>query len=298
MKYEKIIKAKFIERENRFVARVELPDGEIAKAHVKNTGRCRELLLPGAEVYLEDHADRMGSRKLRYSLIAVRKAVTEAVGSRDPRSILINMDSQAPNKVVGEALADGRIRLPGFTAGARQEAAMDKKGAADQLRIKSETRFGDSRFDFYVESTGQEENPAPTECPAPTDSSASKENPSSPAQSDVRKAFIEVKGVTLEDGGHARFPDAPTQRGVKHIHELIRAREEGYGAYIIFVVQMEEVTDVSPNYETHPQFGEALAKAEEAGVKILAYNCLVEPDRLEVKEPIDFICKSPAKRIN
>lgn len=276
MKYEKIIKAKFIERENRFVARVELPDGEVSRAHVKNTGRCRELLLPGAEVYLEDHADRMGSRKLRYSLIAVRKAVAEAGGSRVQRNILINMDSQAPNKVVGEALADGRIRLPGFTAGARQEAAMDKKGAADQLRIKPETRFGDSRFDFYVESTGQEENPAP----------------------DVRKAFIEVKGVTLEDGGHARFPDAPTQRGVKHIHELIQAREEGYGAYIIFVVQMEEVTDVSPNYKTHPQFGEALAKAEEAGVKILAYNCLVEPDRLEVKEPIDFICKSPAKRIN
>ena len=291
MKYEKIIKAKFIERENRFVARVELSDGEIAKAHVKNTGRCRELLLPGAEVYLEDHAGHMGSRKLRYSLIAVRKAVTAEGGGRDLRSVLINMDSQAPNKVVGEALADGRIRLPGLAAGAHQKNAMGQKDAADRLRIKPETRFGDSRFDFYVEATGQEE------CPALTDSSASKENPSSPA-SDVRKAFIEVKGVTLEDGGHARFPDAPTQRGVKHIHELIRAREEGYGAYIIFVVQMEEVTDVSPNYETHPQFGEALAKAEEAGVKILAYNCLVEPDRLEVKEPIDFICKSPAKRIN
>ena len=244
MKYGKIVKAKFIERENRFVARVELPNGKVSKAHVKNTGRCRELLLPEADVYLEDHADHMGNRKMRYSLIAVRKAV--AGGGQ----ILINMDSQAPNKVVGEALADGQIRLPGFE---------DSMG---QLLIKPETRFGDSRFDFYVEQvdTGGEK----------------------------RKAFIEVKGVTLEDDGHARFPDAPTERGVKHINELIRAHEEGYDAYIIFVVQMEGVKDVSPNYDTHPQFGEALAKAQKAGVKILAYDCLVEPNSLDVKGPVRF----------
>ena len=244
MKYGKIVKAKFIERENRFVARVELPNGKVSKAHVKNTGRCRELLLPEADVYLEDHADHMGNRKMRYSLIAVRKAV--AGGGQ----ILINMDSQAPNKVVGEALADGQIRLPGFE---------DSMG---QLLIKPETRFGDSRFDFYVEQvdTGGEK----------------------------RKAFIEVKGVTLEDDGHARFPDAPTERGVKHINELIRAYEEGYDAFIIFVVQMEGVKDVSPNYDTHPQFGEALAKAQKAGVKILAYDCLVEPNSLDVKGPVRF----------
>ena len=244
MKYDKIVEAKFIERENRFVARVELPDGEVSRAHVKNTGRCKELLLPGADVYLEDHAGHMGNRKMRYSLVAVRKEVD------GDRQILINMDSQAPNKVVGEALADGRIRLPGFEV------------STGQLLIKPETRFGDSRFDFYVEQVGPE----------------GKE----------RKAFIEVKGVTLEDDGHARFPDAPTERGVKHINELIRAHEEGYDAYIIFVVQMEGMKDVSPNYETHPQFGEALAKAQKAGVKILAYDCLVTPDSLEVKGPVSF----------
>ena len=262
MKYDKMVEAKFIERENRFVARVKLPDGEISRVHVKNTGRCRELLLPGADVYLEDHADRMGNRKLRYSLIAVRKTA-EGGGQ-----ILINMDSQAPNKVVGEALADGRIRLPGFEDNADRSDNAGQSGNADQacapvpLLIKPETRFGDSRFDFYVEHVD--------------------------AEGEKRRAFIEVKGVTLEEGGHARFPDAPTERGVKHINELIRAHEEGYDAYIIFVVQMEGMKDVSPNYETHPQFGEALAKAQKAGVKILAYDCLVMPDRLEVKGPVSF----------
>ena len=250
MKYDKIVEAKFIERENRFVARVALPEGEVSRAHVKNTGRCRELLLPGADVYLEDYADHMGNRKMRYSLVAVRKAV--AGGGQ----ILINMDSQAPNKVVGEALADGRIRLPGLGGN------VDQARAPVSLRIKPETRFGDSRFDFYAEQVD--------------------------AEGAKRKAFIEVKGVTLEEGGHARFPDAPTERGVKHINELIRTREEGYDAYIIFVVQMEGMKDVSPNYETHPQFGEALAKAQKAGVKILAYDCLVTPDSLEVKGPVSF----------
>ena len=262
MKYDKIVEAKFIERENRFVARVELPNGEISRVHVKNTGRCRELLLPGADVYLEDHADHMGNRKMRYSLVAVRKAV--AGGGQ----ILINMDSQAPNKVVGEALADGRIRLPGREGSADGSDRAGQSSNADQacapvpLLIKPETRFGDSRFDFYAERVD--------------------------AEGEKRKAFIEVKGVTLEEGGHARFPDAPTERGVKHINELIRAHEKGYDAYIIFVVQMEGIKDVSPNYETHPQFGQALAKAQMAGVKILAYDCLVEPDSLGIKGPVSF----------
>ena len=272
MKYEKIVQARFIERENRFVARVELvPDGEAVRAHVKNTGRCKELLLPGATVFLEDHAGRMGSRKMRYSLIAVVKETARQGADRSRASdgdqagsILVNMDSQAPNKVVQEALTDGTIRLPGFA----ETLNADKTGAADRMRdaeclkpllIRPEVKFGDSRFDFYVESGGH------------------------------RRAFIEVKGVTLEKGGHAKFPDAPTERGVKHIHELIGAREEGFGAYIIFVVQMEGMKDVSPNYETHPQFGEALAKAREVGVNILAYDCFVTQDSLKVKGPVDVI---------
>ena len=252
MKYEKIVQAKFIERENRFVAKVEVPGsganggGEVVKVHVKNTGRCRELLLPGSTVYLEDFAGRMGSRRMRYSLVAVEKAFGGG-------KLLVNMDSQAPNKVVQEALADGRIRLPGFAD------AEDASGAGAELTlIRPEAKFGNSRFDFYVECS-------------------------------PNRAFIEVKGVTLEENGHARFPDAPTERGVKHINELIKAHGEGYGAYIIFVVQMEGMKDVAPNYETHPEFGEALAKASEAGVKILGYDCLVTPDSLTVKGKIDFV---------
>lgn len=252
MKYDKIVEAKFIVRENRFVARVELPGGEISRTHVKNTGRCKELLLPGSKVYLEDFAGRMGSRKMRYSLIAVEKEIGVR-GRPGGGKLLINMDSQAPNKVVQEALANGRLVLPGLGDGAKP------------LMIRPETRFGDSRFDFYVERS--------------CDGGGKHE---------MHKAFIEVKGVTLEENGHARFPDAPTERGVKHINELIRAREEGYGAYIIFVVQMEGMKDVSPNYETHPQFGEALAKATDAGVKILAYDCSVSPDSLELNKQIRF----------
>ena len=241
MKYEKIAEAKFIERENRFVARVELPGGEITRVHVKNTGRCRELLLRGSRVYLEDFDGRMGSRRMRYSLVAVEKTT-------DQGKILINMDSQAPNKVTQEALADGRISLPGF---------------AKLTRIRPEVKYGDSRFDFYVEAVD--------------------------ACGELQRAFIEVKGVTLEENGHARFPDAPTERGVKHINELIRAREEGYGAYILFIVQMEGMTDVAPNDETHPEFGEAINRAREAGVTILAYDCRVMPDTLTVNEEVSFI---------
>ena len=241
MKYEKIAQAKFIERENRFVARVELPSGEITKVHVKNTGRCRELLLHGSKVYLEDFSGRMGNRRMRYSLVAVEKETDQGV-------ILINMDSQAPNKVAQEALVEGRIKLPGL---------------ANLTLIKPEVKYGDSRFDFYVEAADEDGG--------------------------TKKVFLEVKGVTLEENGHARFPDAPTERGVKHINELIRARGEGYGAYILFIVQMEGMKDAAPNDETHPQFGEAIARAREAGVGILAYDCRVTPDTLTVNEEISFI---------
>ena len=250
MKYEKIVKAKFIERENRFVARVGIGEGddaETVKVHVKNTGRCRELLVPGSTVYLEDFEGRMGSRRMRYSLVAVEKKV---VGG----ALLINMDSQAPNKVVQDALADGRIRLPGLS---------------NLTLIKPEVKYGDSRFDFYVEADGADE-----------------QFTNKTVEPD--RAFIEVKGVTLEEDGHARFPDAPTERGIKHINELIRARSEGYLAYVIFVVQMKGMRDVSPNYDTHPEFGEALAKAAEAGVSILAYDCKVTPDSLTIDSQIEF----------
>ena len=256
MKYEKIVKAKFIERENRFVARVELSGGEVVRVHVKNTGRCKELLLHGATVYLEDFEGRMGNRRMRYSLVAVEKKAG-AAGKTAGGSLLINMDSQAPNKVVAEALADGRIALPGLTDAAEEGERL--------TLIKPEAKYGNSRFDFYVEGNADV------------------------AESDLGKAYIEVKGVTLEEDGHARFPDAPTERGVKHINELTRARREGYAAYVIFVVQMEGMKDVAPNYETHPQFGEALAKASAAGVNILAYECRVTPDSLEVEGRVDFV---------
>lgn len=252
MKYEKIVEAKFIERENRFVARVGIGEGddaETVKVHVKNTGRCRELLVPGSTVYLEDFEGRMGSRRMRHSLVAVEKKV-DAPGGK----LLINMDSQAPNKVVQEALADGRIRLPGLS---------------NLTLIKPEVKYGDSRFDFYVEADGADEQ-------------------FTNKTVEPKRAFIEVKGVTLEEDGHARFPDAPTERGIKHINELIRARREGYLVYIIFVVQMKGMKDVSPNYDTHPEFGDALAKAAEAGVSILAYDCKVTPDSLAIDRQIEF----------
>ena len=234
MKYEKVQKARFIERENRFVARVEDEMGDKeSRVHVKNTGRCRELLVSGATVYLEDHMDSMRDRKYRYSLIAVEKE-TEA------GTFLINMDSQAPNKVVAEALEAGAI-IDGATT------------------IRPETTFGSSRFDFYVEA-GEGDS--------------------------TRRAFIEVKGVTLEEDGIARFPDAPTERGVKHINELIAAREEGYEAYIVFVIQMKGMKCFEPNDETHPQFGEALRRAKAMGVQVLVYDCTVTEDSLELDQTV------------
>ncbi len=204
-------------RPNRFVAKVEVDGGE-ETVHVKNTGRCRELLLPRVKVILS-MADNP-NRKTRYDLIAVEKA---GLG-------LVNIDSQAPNKILQEWLAG-----QGFDY------------------IKPEYKYGDSRIDFYMERQGQ-------------------------------KYLLEVKGCTLELDGVGYFPDAPTERGVKHIHELIKARQEGYWCGLAFVIQMPKVKEVRPNMETHPAFGEALEQAKAAGVKILMIGCDVQPDSLTVDE--------------
>ena len=229
MKYENICRGNFIDRPNRFIAEV-IVDGQKVRAHVKNTGRCRELLIPGAEVFLEDHVLRMGSRKLRYSLIGVKK------GEK-----MVNMDSQAPNKVCEEALEERKLHPP-----CMGELAL----------IRREKTFGSSRFDFYLEGK------------------------------DGEKGFMEVKGVTLEDGGIARFPDAPTERGVKHIFELIRAVKEGYRGFILFVIQMEGIECFTPNDDTHRAFGDALRAAEKEGVKIIAHECRVTEDKIELSRQI------------
>lgn len=242
MKYENITAAKFINRPNRFIATVEI-DGKLEKAHVKNTGRLGELLIEGVQVFLEDHEGRMGTRKLRYSLIGVVKP------GDDPDDVMVNIDSQAPNKVVGEALEEGRL-LP--------------CGVEKITKIIGEYKHGDSRLDFYVEGNAGE------------------------------KILMEVKGVTLEVDGMAKFPDAPTQRGIKHIDELISAVTKGKadhdakctGACIVFVIQMKGVSAFGPNYERHRAFGEALARAEAAGVEILAYDCIVGEDTLEIDRQI------------
>ena len=203
MKYENITEGRFLDRPNRFIAHVEI-GGQIETVHVKNTGRCKELLVPGAQVFLEKSGNP--ARKTAYDLVCVNKS-----------GRLINMDSQ--------------------------------------VQVTPEKTYGNSRFDLY-------------------------------ACSDRRKAFIEVKGVTLEADNVARFPDAPTARGVKHVEELIRCMEDGYEAYLLLVIQMKGVTRFEPNWDTHREFGETLQKAQKAGVHILAYDCLVEPDRMEIQDPV------------
>lgn len=230
MKYEKIVSGIFVSRPNRFIAHV-LIDGTEEIVHVKNTGRCKELLVPGCKVYLEDFEGRMGSRKLRYSLIAVEKKRDEGKNE----SILINMDSQAPNKVVAEWLS-----TQGYDF------------------IKPEFTFGKSRVDFYMER-GKE------------------------------KFLLEVKGCTLEYNGHCFFPDAPTERGVKHLEELIKAKEHGYHAAVLILIQMEESIDFAPNDETHKEFGDTLRIAASRGVEVLCYNCKVTPDSLQLKDKIKVI---------
>lgn len=222
MQYGKILPARFLSRPNRFVARVEA-EGEELVCHVKNTGRCRELLVPGATVWLEESPNP--SRKTKFDLIAVEK------GER-----LINMDAQAPNKVFGEWAAAGGFR-EGLTL------------------LRPETTYGSSRFDFYWESSKS-------------------------------RGFVEVKGVTLEEDGIVRFPDAPTLRGVKHLDELVKAHEAGYEAAVCFVIQMENVRWFAPNDETHPEFGQALRRAAQAGVEILAMDCAVTPQSLTMGKPV------------
>lgn len=229
MKYSEIIPAKFIERPNRFIAYVDIA-GERTKVHVKNTGRCRELLKEQAQVYLEKSDNP--NRSTAYDLVAVRK---------DGR--MVNMDSGAPNKVVEEWLRAG---------GLFQDISL----------VRPETVFGNSRFDFYVESASG------------------------------TKAFIEVKGVTLENDQVAAFPDAPSERAVKHVEELIEAHKQGYDAYLIFVVQMKDVKYVEPNRKTQPAFGEAIQNARNAGVRLLAYDCIVDEDSLRIDEEIPVVVDS------
>ena len=233
MKYKKIVKGKFINRPNRFIANVKTGE-KTTTAHVKNTGRLGELLKEGADVFLEDHVENMGSRKHRYSLVGVTKP-----SAKEDR--LVNIDSQAPNKVVKEALEDGRL-LP--------------CGVKRISYVKAEYMYGDSRLDFYVEGDGGE------------------------------KLLTEVKGVTLEENGIARFPDAPTERGIRHIEELIHAVEEGYRACIVFVIQMMGVVAFSPSDAAHPQFGEALVKAASMGVEVLARDCMVDEMGMRLDEPV------------
>ncbi len=215
MTYDNITKAIFIDRPNRFTAHVNL-NGTVETVHVKNTGRCRELLVPGAEVWLTASGNPL--RKTVYDLVAVRKS----------NGILFNIDSQAPNKVAYEWLAE-----QGFD------------------RIVPEHTYGNSRVDFYMER-GEE------------------------------RFLMEVKGCTLEVDGVGYFPDAPTERGVKHIRELIKAKTEGYRAVLAFVIQMDGVTEVRANVATHPEFGEALEDAKRAGVEILFLHCHVEADSISV----------------
>ena len=216
MRYTNIMAGKFLARPNRFIAHVEIA-GREEIVHVKNTGRCKELLLPGATVYVQHFPE--GKRKTKYDLIAVEK-----------QNLLINMDSQAPNKVV-------------------QEWLMEQEPFGKITYLKPECKHGDSRFDFYLET-------------------------------EAKKMFIEVKGVTLEEKGVVMFPDAPTERGVKHVQELCHCLEQGYEATIIFVVQMSGSRYFTPNRRTHAAFATALEQAAASGVQLMALTCAVTPDSL------------------
>lgn len=283
MYYENIRKGRFLARPNRFIAHVELADGGAPHpspagtpspqgegyvvCHVKNTGRCKELLVPGAAVYVQECGNP--NRKTKFDLIAVEKT-TPSVPSGDAlpsqeRKRLINMDAQAPNKVFGEWLAAGGMGfVPTF--------------------IKPETTYGKSRFDFYweTEEQGGMDHAAPPPLALP-ERPGEATPPPSPI---LRRGFIEVKGVTLEDDGAVYFPDAPTERGVKHIEELIACKAAGYEAAICFVIQMSGVRVFSPNDATHLAFGDALRRAAAAGVTILAYDCAVTPHSLTIDAPV------------
>jgi len=220
MTYNNIHEGIFISRHNRFIAEVEV-NGNIEICHVKNTGRCKELLIPGTKVYV--NAADNPSRTTKFDLVAVYKGDT-----------LINMDSQAPNRAFGEYLRQGKF----LDIGVPQV-------------VKAEAKYRASRFDFYIETA-------------------------------ARKAFIEVKGVTLEKNGIAMFPDAPTERGIKHLNELATCISNGYDAYVVFVIQMKGISHFTPNYKTHAAFGETLAKVVDIGVKAVAYDCNITPNSMYI----------------
>lgn len=231
MIYSKIVHGKFIDRPNRFIAHVEV-EGKIETVHVKNTGRCRELLLPGVEVVLEDFRQNPGKRRTLFDLIAVYKIYPEHL---EKKPLLINMDSQAPNKVVFEWLKQQqKNNEPLFSV------------------IHPEYTYGQSRVDFYLENTDHE------------------------------KILMEVKGCTLEVDGQGYFPDAPTERGVKHLRELEAAQQAGYKCYLTFVIQVPGVVFVMPNNNTHPEFGQALEEAKAAGVEVLYLQCDVKDNELKI----------------
>ena len=221
MEYGKMVPGVFLARPNRFIAHVKI-NGREEVCHVKNTGRCRELLPPGAEVWCQESDNP--ARKTKYDLITVKK------GDR-----LINMDSQAPNTAAREWLLAG--------------------GLGEISELRPETVHGDSRFDFSFMKDG-------------------------------KRCFLEVKGVTLENDGVCAFPDAPTERGTKHLRGLARAAEEGFGAYVLFVVQMENARYLHPNDATDPAFGKTLREAAEAGVKILAVDCRVTPGSMMLNKSL------------
>ena len=230
MKYANIHTGKFISRPNRFIAKVEV-GGEIQTVHVKNTGRCKELLQPGNTVYLEKSDNP--ARKTAYDLVAVEKQIPG--GTR-----MVNMDSMAPNKMAGEWLASGAL------------------GNIENLR--AEVTIGDSRYDFVGEENG-------------------------------RQVVIEVKGCTLEENGIAKFPDAPTERGVKHVRGLIELAKSGCRCIVLIVIQMKGVSVFRPNWETHPEFGRALQEAQAAGVELIAVDCNIIPGEAKIdgRIPVDLI---------
>lgn len=223
MNYQNIKEGKFIDRPNRFIANIEI-DGKVEVCHVKNTGRCRELLLPGAIVYVQESDNPQ--RRTRFDLISVMK------GSRH-----INMDSQIPNKAVHEWLEKGSL-------------------FKDITFIKPESKYKNSRFDFYIETKND-------------------------------RIFMEVKGVTLEENNIVMFPDAPTERGVRHINELVECLEDGYKAYILFVIQMKDVLYFTPNSVMHKEFAETLKSAQRRGVNVLAYDCRVEVGSIDISEKVE-----------
>lgn len=225
MKYANIKEGIFIERVNRFIAYIDV-DGKVEVCHVKNTGRCKEILVKGCKVFVQEFDSKI--RKTKFDLISVYK------GNR-----LINIDSQVPNKMFSEWVKLGNL-------------------FKDIKVFKSEVFYKNSRFDFYVEY-------------------------------EDKKAFIEIKGVTLENEGVVLFPDAPTSRGVKHLKELVSAREEGYEAYVIFIVQMEGVKYFTPNYETHKEFGDTLSFCKNNGVNILAFDSVVLKDEIYIKDSVKVL---------